>query len=308
MAPNILPLNSSDLKKQNSSRPAFTPRSFEFVIRFTNGDHDLVIPVTSNSLLHDVSTRFIRREIRNAKKELTTKRLKLIHNGRVLMDHTDFQKELKYLITPPEPTPSSGDENSSGSTNDANQPVRIYIHCLIGENLSRAELAKEEELERQPEKSTTEAPKGFDRLLSQGFSQQDILELRAQFQEIHGSLLQNQTEEALRELEDRWIDSTVNNEIDEFPSGLAATLGSAPTTAGNGQDGAAGGETGTPLAREANMHMHLFFGVSIGYLLGVFALFLLCLEDVGHLNRRTKMAVVAGVFVNFAFGILKAWS
>ncbi|KAH3669002.1 hypothetical protein OGAPHI_002757 [Ogataea philodendri] len=267
----VLPLDSSDLK---------TPKTVQFVVRFANGASDVVIPVGSVANLDNVSTKFIRQQIRIKDKSLATKRLKLIHNGKVLLNHTDFKKELRYLLR----------DESTGS-----DPIRIYIHCIVGDELSREELAQEEELEHQPEKSTSEAPKGFDRLLSQGFSALDIQELRHQFQQIHGASLDNQSQEALRELEDRWIDSTVNHEIDEFPANIG-TL----NAGGNGGGG--------PASRDGDAHKDLLIGVAIGYFLGIFALFLIKLEIGGVFNKRTRMAVIAGVFVNLSFGFVKAWS
>ncbi|KAG7788154.1 hypothetical protein KL910_003037 [Ogataea haglerorum] len=269
---NILPLSNSDLK--SASRPV------HFIIRFANGAPDVVVPAGTVANMGDISTKYIRQQIRLKDKSLANKRLKLIHNGKVLLNHTDFKRKMHYLLN----------EESEGS-----EPVKIYVHCIVGEELSQKELAQEEALDRQPERSTSEAPKGFDRLLSQGFSAQDIQELRQQFQQIHGANLDNQSPEALRELEDRWIDSTVNNEIDEFPANIGPIGGG-----GTGGMGA--------MSRDGDAHKDLLIGVAIGYFLGIFALFLIKLEVGGILNKRTKMAVFAGVFVNLSFGFVKAWS
>ncbi|QPG77191.1 hypothetical protein FOA43_004598 [Brettanomyces nanus] len=302
----ILPIYKSDTDGKQSDK-------YEFVVRFVGNNHDIVIPIDGNTIrLKNVSTRYIRQEIRRQDPELSNKRLKLIHNGGVLLNHTDFEKELKYYNT--------ADDSVT----------KIYVHCLVGDELSGDELAKEEELERQPEKSTTEAPRGFERFLSQGFSQQDIIDLRQQFQQIHGVDTSGQTEDGLRDLEDRWIDSTVNNEIDEFPANLripsgggSRETGSTGTATGastgavgstRGSDGTGAGDAastagpGGYITRETNVHRELFIGVSVGFFLGVFALFLLAMEAGGIFNKRTRMAIMSGVIVNVSFGVLKAWS
>ncbi|VEU21942.1 DEKNAAC102935 [Brettanomyces naardenensis] len=299
MPDHVLPVYQSDVKEgssKNEGDEEKKPLKFQFVIRFVGNSRDMLIPLQSS--LRDVSTRYIRKYIREEDPSLSQKRLKLIHNGRVLMNHTDFEKELRYYT-------SSGD----GEDDDNDSPINIYIHCLVGEDLSKEELAKEEELDTQPEKSTTEAPKGFDRFLSQGFSQQDIQDLRRQFREIHGRYSSGQTEDNLRDLEDRWIDSTVNNEIDEFPANLRASGGNETVQTNGGNTGiTAEGGGGGFVARTSNVHRELFVGVCIGFFLGVFALFLLVMEVGGVFNKQTRMAIVSGVIVNVSFGILKAWS
>lgn len=274
------------------------PNSYRFVIRFVGNEKDLYIPLKSSMELEDVSTPYIRRQIRDQRPDLAKKRLKLIHNGRVLMNHTDFGKELKYYQ----------------SMSNGDQPVNIYIHCMIGEDLTKKELAKEEELERQPKKTTTEAPRGFDRFLSQGFSRQDVEDLRRQFRQIHSGLVQGRSEAQMQNLEDRWIDSSVNNEIDEFPANLDEVGGETDGyNAGNGTDGGNGGTGNAGNTRDApssppNVHRELFVGVCIGFFLGVFALLLMGMQVGGMFKRTTKMAIISGVIVNISFGVLKAWS
>ncbi|ODV87285.1 hypothetical protein CANARDRAFT_26698 [[Candida] arabinofermentans NRRL YB-2248] len=344
MSGNILPLYNSDITGNNNRRAttststsaSSTPSSyatatanstikqqplrFEFVIRFADGNPDLIIPVASQQELRDVSTKFIRQQIREHNDRITKNRLKLIRNGKVLLNHTDFQKELKFLIenayNKDDDDDDDDDSNENGDDDGgvpAPEVIKIYIHCIVGDILTPSELQKEEDLEHQPTKSTSEAPKGFDRLLSQGFSQQDINELRLQFQQIHGSaLLGQQDVGALRELEDRWIDSTVNQEIDEFPTNIAlsSTIGDGGGTSGLGNGNTlnnTGGGRGLQ-SREIDTNKELLIGLAIGYFLGVFGLFLIKLEVGGFFNKRTRMAIVAGVGINIAFGTVRAWA
>ncbi|CDK24559.1 unnamed protein product [Kuraishia capsulata CBS 1993] len=251
--------------------------SFEFVIRFSTAIPDVTIPIPDVS---QVSTSWLKKQIRRSTPSVTgNKRLKLIFSGRVLVNDTNYRDVLVRHSY------ESDDE-------DSGKPTQVYVHCLVGDELSAQELQKEDELDnKQPETSTTPAPVGFDRLLSQGFSQQDVLELRQQFQRMHGNLsTQRQSAEDIRQLEDRWIDSTVNNEFDDF---------AAPGGAGNA---ALGG------SHDSDANRDLLVGILIGCFLGVFALFLLKLELGDVFNKRTRMAVVAGTFVNFSFGLVRAWS
>lgn len=282
-------MHKSDLEGSSDQPKASQPTpKYEFVVRFVGPQSDVVVPVPDDMGLADVSTRYIRQQIRKKDPQFATKRLKLIHNGRMLMNHTNFEKEMRFY---------TADESTEG-------PTKIYIHCMVGDDLTAAELAKEEEMEKQPEKTTTEAPRGFDRLLSQGFSRRDIEDLRREFQEIHGAYLNSQHGADLRDLEDRWIDSTVNNEIDEFPANLRRAAGAG----GNGAADTPGDIGGGFVTREDNVHKELFLGVCVGFFLGVFSLFLMTMDIGGVFNKRTKMAVVSGVIVNLSFGVLKAWS
>lgn len=105
---------------------------------------------------------------------------------------------------------------------------QIYIHCVIGDELTREQLAQENQLDNKPQEvSTNPEVIGFDRLLQQGFSQDDVTDLRRQFLLIYGSdntssggdIADVEEDEhrqnRLRQLEERWIESTSNNEAAE---------------------------------------------------------------------------------------------
>ncbi|KAJ2906963.1 hypothetical protein MKZ38_009826 [Zalerion maritima] len=122
-------------------------------------------------------------------------------------------------------------------------PVRVYINASIGDVLSPSDLAEEAQLAAQkipasssslspspvPSRrppgglrpsqgvgpagegpSTTPAPRGFDRLLTTGFSRSEVSSLRLQFRSIQASRHTADTmpsPDALRSMEDSWIDS-----------------------------------------------------------------------------------------------------
>ncbi|KAF3386425.1 DSC E3 ubiquitin ligase complex subunit 3 [Penicillium rolfsii] len=143
----------------------------------------------------------------------------------------------------------SAAENRSAKTKaKGKQPVRdsrprLYIHCSIGDiALSEADLAAEASVastvllqrkkdgsrstsllapsnahtsgsqsqqEPQQANSTTPAPRGFDRLLSAGFTAAEVTALRSQFlavQSVSRTPDTMPTGEELRDLEDRWMD------------------------------------------------------------------------------------------------------
>ena len=308
----------------------------QLVVRYVNGLKDTVIEADSDSaIVKNLPTSYIRQQIRQMHPELAKKRLKLLHNGRVLMSHTDFTKEIKYLQK------SFDDADGSGGTVETadSQPVRIYFHCIVGDDLSDTELADEEKLDQQPAKSTTEAPKGFDRLLSQGFSSDDIEDLRRQFFRLHGAQLpSNANASQIRELEDRWIDSSVNHEIDEFPANLRLNLGTAgtdgasranagsddeetdrsiaegtgsgisnPSRSGNINNGGTVSVRDQMILRDTQVHRDMLVGVCVGFALGGLALLLLFMDVGGIFGKRTRMAVVSGAVVNLCFGVLRLW-
>jgi hypothetical protein len=197
---------------------------------------------------------------------LQQKRLRFILSGRVLSDSTDLKDEYQRYIRFQDPS-----ERDS----------KFYIHCLIGDTLSVEELQRENELDNTvQEQSTTPAPVGFDRLAQAGFSQEDINALRRQFRQLYGDLPQGENND-IRQLEERWIDSSVNHEVDDFP------MASGSTSAMGGNE-------------------ELLVGVLIGCLFGVFGFFLLRGDKL--FNRKQKMAIFAGIIVNFSFALVRQWS
>ncbi|ODV93251.1 hypothetical protein PACTADRAFT_77604 [Pachysolen tannophilus NRRL Y-2460] len=300
----------------NSSMSMSGNSNYQFIIKFSDNSRDLSVPITDASHLTAV---WLRKTIRNLRPEETkTRRLRFIYGGKVLTNNKDFGEQilrLKKRVPLDNTGVGSGSSASASASADSSAradksarapvleseleneqhagPEKIYIHCLVGEQLTAEELANEEALDssqQQQRQTTTPAPMGFDRLLSQGFSQQDISELRRQFAQLYGDVLHSGNSEDIRQLEDRWIDSTVNNEIDDFNT----------MTGGINNTRAGGGNIDT--------NTDLLVGILVGSLLGVLALFLLKLDSWNYFTKRTKMAIVAGVIVNFSFAVVRAWS
>lgn len=154
---------------------------------------------------------------------------------------------------------------------------------------------REEPSSTQPSQvpSTTPAPRGFDRLLSAGFSTAEVAALRSQFLAIHAlsrtpDTMPTGTE--LRELEDRWMD--------EGSGGLAGGLG------GDGVGGAGGGfgdDDGGfgPGSRGAVDDM--LWGAVMGFFWPVGCAMWLRREE-GIWSWRKALAVGLGVLGNAFFG------
>ncbi|KAF1997887.1 hypothetical protein P154DRAFT_269338 [Amniculicola lignicola CBS 123094] len=202
---------------------------------------------------------------------------------------------------------------------------KYYIHCSLGDALSANELAveaasaqaSEVTLQKQHQSSeeasrrrwssgtvsgagntgrrrssaTAAVPQGFDRLLSSGFTAQEVATLRSQFQT---NLSYTHTPDTMpsptemRAMEDRWLDSTATD----------------PSPALAGGDAEAGWGAGFTV-EEGGLDDMLF-----GYLTGFFwplGALIWGFREEGVWPRRRQLAVVMGVVLNAAFGFMR-WS
>ncbi|XXG97790.1 hypothetical protein Hte_004103 [Hypoxylon texense] len=139
---------------------------------------------------------------------------------------------------------------------------RIYVNCSIGDTLTPTELESEATAASAPPppppssttipsplntsspsllppgtpaRSTSAAPRGFDRLLATGFTAAEVNQLRLQFRSIHASRYTPDTlpsPDGFRRMEDAWIDDNGT-----MPSSTAAATAAATTAfGGNGTD------------------------------------------------------------------------
>ncbi|MCJ1482632.1 hypothetical protein MMC06_002798 [Schaereria dolodes] len=161
------------------------------IIRFTTSIPDLPLTVLTPSTITTVS---LKQQIRtHLPPDSSRNRLRLIHSGKVLSDTTSLVTSLR--LPPPPPPPPSRDIKGKA-------PIRriqtLYIHCSISDPLSPADLAAEAALAASNDVSkrtepaspsthddaasstatTTPAPRGFDRLLTAGFTPTEIASLR----------------------------------------------------------------------------------------------------------------------------------
>ncbi|KAF1812505.1 hypothetical protein P152DRAFT_458346 [Eremomyces bilateralis CBS 781.70] len=209
--------------------------------------------------------------------------------------------------------------SGSGSSHDV---ARVYIHCSVGDVLSVSELAAEATNEATaqaaltaashskstrddsegssaaaaatpttatPGDITTSPPQGFDRLLTAGFSPTEVASLRSQFQTIlsHTHTPDTMpTGNALRSLEDRWLDT------DSF---------------GRGAAGAGGATTEVPGEEEGGGLDDLLRGTVMGCVWPMGALVWGFREE-GVWTQRKRIAVFTGIMINLAFGFVKLTS
>ncbi|KAI5962484.1 uncharacterized protein KGF55_003560 [Candida pseudojiufengensis] len=280
------------------------------VIRFTNAlsSHeqipDLSLPITINLDKDDINklinTSWIKSSIRNKVSQCSNKRLKLIYNGRVLNEKTDFKKDVI------EPRLQNLLENDS-----------IYIHCVVGEQLTSQQLQEENKLDNQiPAVSTTPNVIGFDRLLQQGFSRDDVNDLRRQFMSIYGGNGQNNNsnnadiidveedesrQSDLRQLEERWIESTSNNDANTNANTNSASTNNRNNNLNQDTDQ----PPQTPLDMdEVHVNEDLLLGFLIGVFLGIISVLFLLVDDTVF-NKRQKMAIIAGLTINFSLALVR---
>lgn len=268
------------------------------VIRFTDSTNnresyrDLEIPVTVNLEKDDVnrlvSSAWLKQQIRAHRPSAGKRRIRLIYSGRVLNELTKFKEDIFQ--------PRLRQMEQLGEP----EPLKLYIHCLIGEELSKKQLKEEQELDARPQEVST-APQvvGFDRLLQSGFSHEDVDDLRRQFREVYlpdalrnmnaGEVTDVEEEETrqqlIRQLEERWIESTINGN-------LAAQEEVAPTVRANAE------------LEESSHNEDIVIGLLIGGFLGVVALVFLFLDS-SFVNKDRRWAIYAGVMANFFYAVLR---
>ncbi|EME49091.1 hypothetical protein DOTSEDRAFT_84554 [Dothistroma septosporum NZE10] len=286
---------------------AMDERPVDIVVRFATSNSDIVLNIPKPGAISSLS---LKQQIRaELDPPASTSRLRLIHAGKVLQDGAALSKSVKVT-----PRPPSRDENKSAKAK-GKQPLRdikptasrVYIHCSIGDDLSASELATEakhaeaadaalDSRTAQPESTTTTegaldtastttpAPRGFDRLLSAGFSTAEVAALRTQFLAIQAHTHTPDTVPTgsdLLALEERWLDNTSN-----------------PSAAGG--DGDAGGFG----SEDAGGLEDMLYGNLIGFFWPIGAMCWLMREE-GVWTRRRQIAVLSGFLVNVTFGFLR---
>jgi hypothetical protein len=240
-------------------------------------------------------------------------RLRLIHAGKVLQDNVALSKSLNVTVPPP---PSADERAGKSEKAKGKQPVRdiskapaaarVYIHCSIGDALTPSELTAEAKAAEDADRAlisktalntavgtqqdgaaistTTPAPRGFDRLLSTGFTPAEVAALRTQFLAIQAHTHTPDTMPSgpeLLALEERWLDNTHS------------------TTSG-----AEGMEVGGFGGEDAGGLEDMLWGNLIGFFWPVGAMCWLMREE-GVWSRRRQIAALSGFLVNLTFGFLR---
>ncbi|KZV95480.1 hypothetical protein EXIGLDRAFT_644247 [Exidia glandulosa HHB12029] len=219
-------LNPESEPTAGPSAPPTVPPSPEpsahrdVLVRFSEGAHDLLIPVTRTDTIKD-----IKRQIRVQRPPLERRRLKLIHSGRLLHDAThllEYIQNLEKYAPKPEEDSSilfSAKETDKGKGKAKPEPPKpVWLHCSVG---TRLEPHEEDDGGLQQQTAQVRPLRGFDRLAAAGFSESEISALRAQFHSTPqglddvgsggGTVLnEEELEDQARILEERWIDSLDN--------------------------------------------------------------------------------------------------
>ncbi|KAK9485017.1 DUF2407 C-terminal domain-containing protein [Lipomyces starkeyi] len=228
---------------------------------------DLRMPLPAPGTSTPVSA--LKRQIRKARPADTSRRrLRLIHAGRVLPDTTDLSPLVRPIVDQHSAVTASLPVGEDG------EPLTIWLHCSVGDQLTDEELSRESDTGSQQGPSTIPQPLGFDRLRSAGFSDQDIAQLRTQFNRLHG-VAAGTDSDAARQLEERWIDEGA----------------SAPDTLPDGSP--------------VGVYEDLLLGTVVGFFLGLLALFFL--REGSIFTKRQQMAIIAGIIINVSFAILRVY-
>ena len=281
--------------------------TLDLTIRFSLPIPDLFLSVPSTN---NPNTSTLKQLIRDhLPSDYAKRRLRLISAGKALADDTPLSTSLRL---PPSrtPTPLPHDASSTAKGKTPIRPsstTRIYIHCSIGDlTLTSSELTSESTLAHSSTsyKTTppttqladantpsTPAPRGFDRLLTSGFTATEISSLRLQFLSIQSHTHTPDTmpsPSTLRNLEDAWLDnsSSTNLSLSDDVIGSATASGG-----GFGED-------------ERGALDDMLWGTAMGFFWPVGCLMWGVREE-GIWSLRRRMAVVVGVILNLGLGIVR---
>lgn len=286
-----------------------TTPPLDVVVRFSTSNPDVVLQIRHPST---TSAFTLKQQIRaQLPAPQSESRLRLIHAGKVISDEHALSKTLHARVSPP---PKAGEDSKSEKAK-GKQPLkehveapRVYVHCSIGDALVPSELAAEAKAavdadnilasslqpetststggEHAPSSTTTPAPRGFDRLLTAGFTAAEVATLRTQFLAIQAHTHTPDTMPTghdLLLLEEQWLDN-----------------GSSAATAGGETAGGFGGDDSRGLD-------DLIWGPLMGFFWPVGAMFWLMREE-GVWSGRRQTAVMAGFIMNLTFGFFRLLS
>ncbi|KAK5632582.1 hypothetical protein RRF57_008296 [Xylaria bambusicola] len=205
---------------------------------------------------------------------------------------------------------------------------RIYVNCSIGDELSSSELESEAKAAALPpptssslnaspatpglglttatgtpvSTTTSAPPRGFDRLLSAGFTASEVNQLRLQFRSIHSSRYTPDTlpsPDSFRRMEDSWID-------DNGAAMPTAAIGAGANGSG-GMLGMGGGGTGSDELGLVALVDILVRGVIIGFIWPLGSAGWLIREE-GMSSDRWRFMVGIGIMFGVLIGFIRAIS
>ncbi|KIK23496.1 hypothetical protein PISMIDRAFT_100371 [Pisolithus microcarpus 441] len=199
----VLSEKAKGKQKAVDPEPNGPPDFRELTIRFTEGIPDLVLHIVEKDCVRDVKAK-----IAIERPQLSDRRLRLIHAGRLLTDGIRLHPWLTALEEKQHRVTSTSVESHL----PAQSSVITWLHCSVGPVIERGT-----ESEENPQVAQIQPLRGFDRLATAGFSEEDIANFRRQF---HGQSSANYLDLAMesdddydehaRALEEQWIDSLDN--------------------------------------------------------------------------------------------------
>jgi hypothetical protein len=283
--------------------PVASSNALHLTIRFTTSIPDLHLDIADPKHTTVIALKHLLRSRLEA--PTSQHRLRFIHGGKLLKDDDILYAVLKV----PAPPPRAPDPKGRGK---AVEPLlqRVYINCSIGDALTPSELSDEAFAARQsvdraskgfkndpksddssrPTVATTiPAVRGFDRLLSGGFTAAEVNQLRLQFLSIQANIHTPESMPSpttLRSMEDAWIDDNAGN------TGTGAAAGGFEF----GEDGLGGGALDD-----------LLWGNVMGFLWPLGCIGWMMHEE-GVWSGRRKMAVFTGFMISMMFGMLRVMS
>lgn len=299
--------------------------SLELIVRFTQALSDVALQIADPEHTSTLSLKQLVRT--NLPPAYSNRRLRLIYAGKVLADRDGLAASLNLAAQ----RGLRSEDKLGGAGKKGKQPVReggvpalkLYIHCSIGDPLSAGDLTDEvsaaedadEALKAPPAKATSSsttmealgqsandtgsdsrtdsaAPRGFDRLLTTGFSAAEVAALRSQFLNV---LSHTHTPDdmpsgvALLRLEDRWLDNDANASTSASPDG-------------------AGGEGPDTWGADDGRALDDFLWGNVTGFFWPFGAIVWGFREEGVWTRRRQIAVFTGVLINLVFGFARLTS
>ncbi|KAI1810015.1 DUF2407 C-terminal domain-containing protein [Poronia punctata] len=313
-----------------------SPPPLLLTIRFSAALPDLELDIPRPAATTVVSLKHLIRS--RLEKAQARRRLRFIHGGKILPDTAVLSSVLRALPPPPPPPSSTQQKHRSENENEENnkgkgksvpgrpEPApRIYVNCSIGDELTPSELEIEAQAAALPPPSsshpsrpsppskpglslstttttTRSAPRGFDRLLSAGFTASEVNQLRLQFRSIHSSRYTPDTlpsPDSFRRMEDSWIDDN--------GAAVPASMGNPGDNNAGGMFGMGGGGTDSDEVGLVAMIDVLIRGVITGFIWPLGSAGWLIREE-GMSSDRWRFMVGVGVLFSVLIGFIRAIS
>ncbi|KAI8957921.1 DUF2407 C-terminal domain-containing protein [Daldinia sp. FL1419] len=337
-SPSTLKPPSSPLLRSPSPSPSLSPSPpttppLLLTIRFSASLPDLDLDIPHPSQTTVISLKHLIRQ--RLEEPNSQRRLRFIHGGKILPDGAVLSSVLRTPLLPPPPRDrdyggrgggggggGGGDGKGKGKSvpGRPEPPQRIYVNCSIGDSLTTAELEAEALAAAAPPPapsrtsspsshtshppgtplpSTSAAPRGFDRLLSAGFTTAEVNQLRLQFRSIHASRFTPDTlpsPDSFRRMEDAWIDDNGAS----MPS--TGALGGGGGMGGSLSNGTDSDEVGLVALVDVMIR-----GVITGFMWPLGSAGWLVREE-GMASGRWRFMVGVGVLFSVLIGIIRSIS